>query len=31
MLMEGIENDLVRVIWQVVVATPSTGSVMLVV
>ena len=25
-LIEGIENDLLRVIWQVVLATPSTGN-----
>lgn len=29
--MEGMEKDFVRVIWQVVVATFSTGRVMLVV
>jgi hypothetical protein len=29
--MEGMEKDFVRVIWQVVVATPNTGSVILVV
>lgn len=30
MLMEGIEKDFVRVIWQVVEATPKTGKAMLV-
>ena len=25
-LIEGIEKDLLRVIWQVVLATPSTGN-----
>jgi hypothetical protein len=25
-LIEGIENDLLRVIWQVVLATPKTGN-----
>jgi hypothetical protein len=31
MLIDGIEKDLLSVIWQVVEATPSTGNVMLVV